>query len=242
MLSGQEPTRTYGWQRTSGYWNPTRRERGACPLSLLTYLGGSAELVTRNKDALLIFTGGQTKSASTTTEAESYLRLALSSNVFGASKSPGKKHHRATTENYALDSYQNLLFSIARFREYTGNFPESITVVGYEFKRKRYVELHRAAIRWPLRQFQYIGVDAEDEQSLTAQQGELNNGYNPYSRDLYGCHSFLTSKRRLRNPHFRYHPYHSSNPELMVLFNWCPGNADSNSSAIFPGSLPWSNV
>ena len=27
---------------------------------------------------------------------------------------------RATTENYALDSYQNLIFSIARFHEYTG--------------------------------------------------------------------------------------------------------------------------
>ena len=81
---------------------------------------------------------------------------------------------RATTENYALDSYQNLLFSISRFHEYTGRFPENITIIGYGFKRDRFVDLHRAAIRWPLDRFQYIGIDADDESSLDAQQGEVS--------------------------------------------------------------------
>ena len=80
---------------------------------------------------------------------------------------------RTTTENHALDSYQNLLFSIARFREFTGNFPKRITVVGYGFKKARFTELHRKAIRWPLHRFNYIGVDPEDEHKLTAQQGEV---------------------------------------------------------------------
>jgi hypothetical protein len=40
-------------------------------------------------------------------------------------------------EEYALDSYENLLFSIARFREVTGRWPEKITVIGYGMKQAR---------------------------------------------------------------------------------------------------------
>jgi hypothetical protein len=44
---------------------------------------------------------------------------------------------RVATEEYALDSYQNLLFAIARFKEVTGRRPFKITVVGYGMKRRR---------------------------------------------------------------------------------------------------------
>ena len=82
---------------------------------------------------------------------------------------------RATTENYALDSYQNLVFSVARFHEYTGRWPSRITVVGYEMKRRRFTELHRAALRWPVEKFDYVGIDAEGDTDA-AQQGEVR-GY-----------------------------------------------------------------
>lgn len=81
---------------------------------------------------------------------------------------------RTTTENHALDSYQNLLFSIARFREFTGHFPERITVVGYGFKKARFTDLHRKAIRWPLKRFHYIGVDPDEEHNFTAREGEVS--------------------------------------------------------------------
>ncbi|KAF8633638.1 hypothetical protein AX15_001325 [Amanita polypyramis BW_CC] len=207
--------------------------------AFFAHISRGAELATHDEHSLLVFSGGQTKRASTTTEAESYLRLALSSKVLGNSETPKAFQIRATTENYALDSYQNLLFSIARFHEITGYFPHTITVIGYEFKRRRYVDLHRAALRWPRYRFQYIGIDAEGEESRVAQQGELENGYNPYSKDLYGCHPFLSSKRRQRNPHSRFHPYYSSNPDLDALLSWCSGDVDGSSSAIFSGSLPW---
>ena len=77
------------------------------------------------------------------------------------------------TEDDALDSYQNLLFSIARFHEYTGRWPARITVVGYEFKRRRFTELHRAALRWPAARFDYVGIDAEGEDLSAAQNGEV---------------------------------------------------------------------
>lgn len=84
---------------------------------------------------------------------------------------------RATTENYALDSYQNLLFSIARFHEYTGRYPEYITVIGYEMKRRRFTELHRMALRWPHSHFDYIGIDAEGEEVISAIEGEVNTSW-----------------------------------------------------------------
>lgn len=135
-------------------------------------------------------TRGQTRTSSTTTEAESYMRLALAANVF---RPAAESSARATTENHALDSYQNLLFSIARYKEFTGNeYPEKITVVGYEMKvwnqtfhammlnlsgrmkRARFTELHRAAIRWPIQQFEYIGVDPDGEDALSGNEGEVS--------------------------------------------------------------------
>lgn len=112
---------------------------------------------------------GQTRRASTTTEAESYLRLALTMNLL-----PSSEQVRATTEEHALDSYQNLLFSIARFHEYTGHYPARITIVGYEMKRRRFNELHRVALRWPEDKFNYIGIDAEGEDVAQAREGEVS--------------------------------------------------------------------
>ena len=35
---------------------------------------------------------------------------------------------RALTEEHARDSFENLLFSVCRFRELTGSYPHNITV------------------------------------------------------------------------------------------------------------------
>ncbi|KAF9020463.1 hypothetical protein BDZ89DRAFT_1072207 [Hymenopellis radicata] len=156
--------------------------------------------------------GGQTRASSTMTEAESYLRLALNANLFAnAASTP---FPRATTENYALDSFQNLLFSI--------------TVVGYEMKRARFTDLHRVAIRWPEKAFHYIGIDPRQKQLAPKR-------LYPYSKDLYGCHSDLLSKRRSRNPFARFHSYFTSSPELTDIFEYCP----SESTILFQGPLPW---
>ena len=116
-----------------------------------------------------MFNRGQTKPQSSTTEAESYLRLAQAARLL-----PDQLlFERSTTENYALDSFQNLLFSIARFHEFTGHFPSSITIVGYEFKRPRFTDLHREALRWPVEKFNYVGVDPKDGHREDAMQGEV---------------------------------------------------------------------
>lgn len=170
------------------------------------------EIADADPKSLLIFSGGQTRSVSLQTEAESYFSLAISSGInipvlpgfdftldgngsaaAGLKKAPisassqdvlGKGAHanagvptakgllgvRMTTENFALDSYQNLLFSIARFREYTGSYPERITVIGYGMKKSRFEELHAKAVRWPAKsfsrgqkRFHYVGIDDEGD-------------------------------------------------------------------------------
>ncbi|TCD64737.1 hypothetical protein EIP91_003693 [Steccherinum ochraceum] len=200
-----------------------------------------AELALQDENSLLVFSGGQTRRNSTTTEGESYLRLASQTGMFKPNHrgiSDLEPFRRATTENYALDSFQNLLFAIARFHEYTGRYPELITVVGYEMKRKRFTDLHRAALRWPADRFHYIGIDPEKE-APSARNGERQNGYLPYTRDTYGCHDELQQKRRSRNPFFRYHSYYTSSPDLTGLFDWCPGTPEGGPTVLYPGQLPW---
>ena len=63
---------------------------------------------------------GQTRPGSPHTEAQSYLRLAIATKLLPSAPSSAHFFPRVTTEDYALDSYQNLIFSIARFHEVTG--------------------------------------------------------------------------------------------------------------------------
>ncbi|KAF8587107.1 hypothetical protein K439DRAFT_1630961 [Ramaria rubella] len=206
--------------------------------AFFSHIVKGAEAALADKRSLLIFSGGHTRGTSTTSEGESYFRLAIESNVFHNGYLPFK---RATSEEYSLDSYQNLLFSIARFHEVTGSYPEHITVVGFEMKRRRFEELHIHALRWPKGRFTYIGID-EYGDTTRQYKGEEENGYTPYSQDLYGCHGKLLEKRRNRNPFFRFHPYYTSASELTGLLDWCPDDSDGGMTAIYPGRLPWDHI
>ncbi|GAA5821038.1 hypothetical protein JCM10212_006520, partial [Sporobolomyces blumeae] len=130
----------------------------------LRHIARGAEIAVQDPRALLIFSGGQTREGATLTEALSYLRIAKLGNVFQQYMSDedrveGQEFERVTTEDFAMDSMQNVLFSIARFKEFTGHYPTFITVVGYGMKSLRYKTLHRLAVRWPSAQFRYIGID-----------------------------------------------------------------------------------
>lgn len=100
-------------------------------------------------------------------------------------------------------------------------------------KRRRYEEVHRAAVRWSPATFRYIGIDNEGE---TAQDylGERIGGLEPFLKDFYGCKGALLAKRRKRNPYRRHHGYHSGAPELSALLEYCP-----EKNEMFRGSLPW---
>ncbi|KAI0344192.1 hypothetical protein BDW22DRAFT_1327305 [Trametopsis cervina] len=212
-------------------------------------------IAAQDPTALLVFSGGQTKPTSPLTEAASYHQLALAlfpssslssspSSPLSSSPSPNTPslpppHTRTTTDPYALDSLQNLLFALARFAEHTGgHYPSRITVVGLALKQPRFERLHRAALRWPGVRFVYVGVDAEG-QGEGAKDGEMTHGYTPFTHDTYGCHGSLASKRRARNPHHRVPPYALSAPALAPLLAWCP---EDDPTAVFPGVLPWDGL
>ncbi|WFD03333.1 hypothetical protein MOBT1_002022 [Malassezia obtusa] len=151
-------------------------------------------------------------------------------------------HLRMTTENFALDSFENLLFSIARFREYTGFYPEKVTVVGYKFKEKRFRDLHARALRWPLHKptndgssrFTYVGIDDANRVNTI----ERDNAYDQFRQDLYGCHHRLLEKRRKRNSARRLPPYSSTASEIAGLIDWCPAD-NSALQGLYPFWLPW---
>ncbi|THH04302.1 hypothetical protein EW145_g5625 [Phellinidium pouzarii] len=234
-----------------------------------------AELAEADPKSLLVFSGGATQASTPISESVSYFSLAIalsllvppsSSSVLRPSSAHLTTYERTATEEYALDSFQNLLFSIARFRTVTNHYPKRMTVVGYAIKEDRFDELHRAALRWPAKNWHYVGIDMEDaQQHKQAIQGERTNGYLPYSYDLYGCHEMLLEKRRARNRHHHAHPYHIAAPEIAPLLEWCPGidaAADSRGrlafgpeksknvpigkadsySQVFDGPLPWDDL
>lgn len=129
------------------------------------------------------------------------------------------------------------MFSICRFQEITGSYPEKVTVVSFTFKKRRFEELHAQALQWPKQSFSYIGVDPEANTGFNLQEatvGELENAAKPFEIDPYGCHSqVLQEKRRSRNPFKRTPPYELSCPDMKELLSYC-------GPAIIPKSkVPW---
>jgi hypothetical protein len=126
----------------------------------------------------------------------------------------------------------------------------------------RFEQLHRAALKFPEEKFTYIGIDDEGdtrpsyegEASRFSIQGlfsttnhlfifQLKYGYQPFTEDPYGCFPPLSLKRVARNPFMRYHPYHTSSPEIAGLLEWCPKHKvqpeSGKNQGLYPLNLPW---
>jgi hypothetical protein len=137
---------------------------------------------------------------------------------------------RSITEEFAGDSYQNVLFSICRFHEFTGQWPGRITVAGWGFKAERFTDLHRAALRFPEPRFHYMAVN-DPVDLAAAEQGEAPNRAR-FAADPYGTNVALAEKRFDRNPFRRQHGYAESCPQLRDLL-------EHRGPEYFSGCLPW---
>lgn len=92
-----------------------------------------------NQDSLLVFSGGETRhEAGPYSEAQGYWVLARQCNWFGYSDTVAP---RTATEEFARDSFENLLFSVHRYYQVARALPERVVVCGFGFKRNRY-EFH----------------------------------------------------------------------------------------------------
>lgn len=76
--------------------------------------------------------------------AKSYHDFAKASNFWGYLR--GDKYNdypaRIFTEDRAMDSLQQIMFSLTEFNNRYSNFPEEMTVISYELKRERFEKLH----------------------------------------------------------------------------------------------------
>ncbi|KAJ9210670.1 hypothetical protein DTO166G4_7730 [Paecilomyces variotii] len=176
----------------------------------------------KSSTGLLVFSGGPTKKSKTDlSEGESYLNLARENRFFTNTEASGPATNispaRIIAETHATDSYQNVLFSLLRFRLYTGRYPDRITVVSHEFKRKRFLDYHFPAIGWIPRtiaenassmqgwegegcRVHFVGINPPPEitspESLV--EGEEKRGIALWKKDLYGTGPELVEKRRKR--------------------------------------------
>ena len=153
--------------------------------TMIEHIHKGVELAAADNRSLVLFSGGQTRAAAgPRSEALSYWEAAEAEGWFGLPQVQPRVH----LEEQARDSLENLLFSVCRFNELTGRYPQTITVVSFGFKRRRFQELHRAALRFPRHRFHFVGVDSP---GLTAAvtQGETAHSAKPFESDPYGSHA-----------------------------------------------------
>lgn len=201
--------------------------------TFVAHIRQGAKLAAESPKSLLIFSGGETRyAAGARSESQSYTALfqllEQEDPILGSLD-------RVTTEEFARDSFENLLFSIARFYEVTGRYPDKISVVGFLFKQERYSDIHCKAIKFPKSKFTYHGIDPDglDGEDLS---GESTNAKLLFQKDLYGCkNKVLVNKKKGRNPGRRRHGYEITNPQLAELMNYCPADG----ATVYPGRLPW---
>ena len=204
------------------------------PEIIKSHIEKGIELIADDPSSILLFSGGETRrDVGPISEALSYYMLANIKNWL-----PKSLQSRVFLEEFAKDSFENLLFSICRFKEVTKHYPTKITVVGFNFKSKRFTELHRSALSFPLNNFTYVGLHPQNPafNHKSAEAGE-HVAVLEFQTDPYGCHAELLEKRVKRNPFSRSAPYVLSCPEIEPLFTWCEPTLFDK-----PESLPWNIV
>lgn len=91
-------------------------------------------------NSALVISGGFTKKETKKSESSSYLQLA---EKVGFLKNPYfKKGVNILLDEYARDSYENVLYGICTFYKRFNKFPKQITIVGFGFKRERFLRSH----------------------------------------------------------------------------------------------------
>ncbi|KAL4974051.1 hypothetical protein BDW66DRAFT_168104 [Aspergillus desertorum] len=174
-------------------------QRGETP-TFKEHVKAGLRLLAGDEGALLVFSGGATKRPATElTEGQSYLNLARDNAFFGYASSIDPS--RVAAETHATDSYQNVLFSILRFRLLTGSYPDKVTVVTHEFKRERFTSCHFPAVGLdkPGRG-SVVGINPPEEVTPLKElvEGEEKRGLGLWRRDRYGVGVELKGKRMKR--------------------------------------------
>lgn len=233
-------------------WHLQSFQKGEAPF-YIEHIRKGVELADRDSNSLLVFSGGQTRyEAGPRSEAQSYWMLANHFRWWWRTN----VSLRATTEEFARDSFENLVFGICRFFECVWRldeqgramqkFPDTVTVVSWAFKERRF-DLHRSAIRFPESpRFSFEGVNNPMDLA-GAIKSEQDNALGPFGVDQYGTGAKeyeytrpdgkrvvvnLGQKRQDRNPMNRKAPYLLTCPKVKGLLEHVGPD-------LYEGELPW---
>ena len=150
---------------------------------------------------ILIISGGYTRKEIKKSEAQGMLDwtkdLGLNLENFLA-------HKRIILEEYARDSFENLLFSICRFYQVFKIFPKEICIISWKFKENR-IRTIAKALKIP--NFKYLAVGEKNASDLESTL---------FQDDLLCQGKFFSQKRQKRNPWKRRHPYSKVKREFLA--------------------------
>jgi len=164
------------------------------PHYFIEHIKAGVRAAAQDSRALLLFSGGATdERAGPRTEALGYWLIAERCGWWDQPE----VRARALLEEYALDSFLNLHYSLHRFRDVTGMWPERITVCGWGFKRRRIAELHRPALGWE-KPFDYVAVN--DPADLEAVRHREAQTCAEFESDPLGERPPILDKRQARAP------------------------------------------
>ncbi|MBN1634065.1 MAG: hypothetical protein JW917_07870 [Ignavibacteria bacterium] len=157
------------------------------------------KLANNDSSSVLIFSGGFTNPAVPfRSEAMSYYELAESQGWLD------KIIGRLFLEEYARDSFENLLFGLCKFYELAGKLPEKTTMVSWKFKKARF-NFHWNTLSINNYKFEFYGVNNPEDLSA-AIEGE-KKAIAEFKISPYGIKNNLKRKKQIRNPFNRKFKY-----------------------------------
>ncbi|WP_031500771.1 hypothetical protein [Bryobacter aggregatus] len=207
LVAGHAIVRDLSNYQDDKAWHLLDFQRGEPP-KYVEHIRRAVTEAAADPQSILIFSGGATRrDAGPRSESLSYWLLAEHLQWFGHPEVA----QRSYLEEFARDSFENLLFGICRYREVRGQDPEHVTLVSWAFKQQRFENLHRQAIGWPRERFRYIGPN--DPEDLSQAQRAEEKARAQYLADPYSLGPEFQAKKSERNPFRRQHGYRTSCPE-----------------------------
>lgn len=186
----------------------------------------SIESLKKGSFDVLIISGGFTRKEIKKSEARGMLDWAkdLELNLENFVKQKG-----VILEEYARDSFENLLFSLCQFYQIFKIFPKAIGVIAWKFKENR---IRTIAKTLKLSNFKYLAVGKKDVHDL---------GLAQFKNDPLHRGRKFAKKRIFRNPWKKGNPYkriHKFREMFKVLTKM---EREENPSLLANFKFPWGN-